>query len=259
MGKVDLPEFLKQKLKSVDGNIVEVFPEFYSKNPHYKFQQETLNSITADGSNANMVTGYISEDKCTDTLSSNNYSPEKIALLSDETLERLSKPYRYDSIKFITETYRSGRKHVKKTRYKANPWGKIIGTHDGAQFFTIGQRHGLNVGGHDDSLFVIATDIENNTVYAGEGHTHPGLSRSCLGIGPGEIHWIRPDLKMQNGEIRRYRVRIRYRQPLQDAWLIQREKAMYILFDEPQRGITSGQFAVWYAADDEMLGSGVIS
>jgi tRNA-specific 2-thiouridylase len=259
VGKVDLPEFLKQKLKSVEGNIVEVFPEFYSNNPHYKFQQETLDSITADGTKANMVTGYISEDKCTDTLSSNNYDPDKVAQLSDETLERLATPYRYDSIKFITETYRSGRKHIKKTRFKANPWGKIIGTHDGAQFFTIGQRHGLNVGGHDDSLFVIATDIENNTVYAGCGHTHPGLSRSCLGIGPGEIHWIRPDLKMQEGEIRRYRVRIRYRQPLQDAWLIQREKALYILFDEPQRGITSGQFAVWYAADDEMLGSGVIS
>jgi tRNA-specific 2-thiouridylase len=136
--------------------------------------------------------------------------------------------------------------------------GKIIGTHDGAQFFTIGQRHGLNVGGHDDSLFVIATDIENNTVYAGEGHTHPGLSRSCLRIGRDEIHWIRPDLEMQVGEVRRYRVRIRYRQPLQDAWLIQRDNGLFVLFDEPQRGITSGQFAVWYASDDEMLGSGVI-
>ena len=259
VGKVDLPEFLKQKLKSVEGNIVEVYTDFYTDNPHYKFQQETLSSITANGVQANMVTGYISEDKCTDTLSSNQYDPEKIAALSDETLERLARPYRYDSIKFITETYRSGRKHVKKTRFKANPWGKIIGTHDGAQFFTIGQRHGLNVGGHDDSLFVIATDIENNTVYAGCGHTHPGLSRSCLSIGSDEIHWIRPDLKMQDGEIRRYRVRIRYRQPLQDAWLIQRSNGLFVLFDEPQRGITSGQFCVWYAPDSEMLGSGVIS
>jgi len=207
---------------------------------------------------ANLVTGYISEDKCTDTLSSNSYDPDRIAALDDVTLERLATPYRYDSIKFITETYRSGRKHIKKTRYKANPWGKIIGKHDGAQFFTIGQRHGLNVGGHDDSLFVIATDIENNVVYAGEGHTHPGLSRSCLKIASGQIHWIRTDLKMQNGEIRRYRMRIRYRQPLQDAWLIQRGSGLYILFDEPQRGITPGQFAVWYASDHEMLGSGVI-
>ena len=258
VGKVDLPEFLKQKLKSVEGNIVEVYPDFYTNNPHYKFQQDTLSSLTADGKHANMVTGYISEDKCTDTLSSNNYDPEKIALLADETLERLATPYRYDSIKFITETYRSGRKHVKKTRFKANPWGKIIGTHDGAQLFTIGQRHGLNVGGHDDSLFVIATDIESNTVYAGCGHTHPGLSRSCLCIGRNDIHWIRPDIEMKVGEIRRYRVRIRYRQPLQNAWLIMRSSGLYILFDEPQRGITPGQFAVWYAPDDEMLGSGVI-
>ena len=258
VGKVDLPEFLKQKLKSVEGNIVEVYPEFYTNNQHYKFQKETLDSLTADGREANLVTGYISEDKCTNALSSNNYDPDKIAALTDDVLQRLATPYRYDGIKFITETYRSGRKHVKKTRYKANPWGKIIGTHDGAQFFTIGQRHGLNVGGHDDSLFVIATDIESNMVYAGCGHTHPGLSRSCLCIGRNDIHWIRPDLEMQEGEVRRYRVRIRYRQPLQDAWLIKRSQALYILFDEPQRGITSGQFAVWYAQDDEMLGSGVI-
>ena len=259
VGKVDLPEFLKQKLKSVEGNIVEVYPDFYTDNPHYKFQQQTLSSLTADGTPANMVTAYISEDKCTQAIRSNTYSEQKIAVLTDDTLEHLATPYRYDSIRFITETYRSGRKHTKKTRYKANPWGKIIGTHDGAQFFTIGQRHGLNVGGHDDSLFVIATDIENNTVYAGQSHTHPGLSRSCLKIDRTQIHWIRPDLMMQDGDIRRYRVRIRYRQPLQDAWVIQRSSGLYILFDEPQRGITPGQFAVWYAVDDEMLGSGVIS
>jgi len=258
VGKVDLPEFLKQKLKSVEGNIVEVYPAFYTDNPHYRFQQETLSSLTVGGVQANMVTGYISEDKCTDTLGSNTYDPDRIAALPDGDWARLATPYRYDSIKFITETYRSGHKHVKKTRLKANPWGKIIGTHDGAQFFTIGQRHGLNVGGHDDSLFVIATDIESNTVYAGEGHTHPGLSSSCLSIGRNEIHWIRPDMEMKEGEVRRYRVRIRYRQPLQDAWLIQRSNGLFVLFDEPQRGITPGQFAVWYAFDDEMLGSGVI-
>ena len=259
VGKVDLPEFLKQKLKSVEGNIVEVYPAFYTDNPHYRFQQETLSSLTVGGVQANMVTGYISEDKCTDTLGSNTYDPDRIAALPDGDWARLATPYRYDSIKFITETYRSGHKHVKKTRFKANPWGKIIGTHDGAQFFTIGQRHGLNVGGHDDSLFVIATDIESNTVYAGEGHTHPGLSSSCLSIGRNEIHWIRPDMEMKEGEVRRYRVRIRYRQPLQDAWLIQRSNGLFVLFDEPQRGITPGQFAVWYAFDDEMLGSGVIA
>lgn len=91
----------------------------------------------------------------------------------------------------------------------------------------------------------------------GEGHQHKGLSRSCLMVIPDEIHWIREDLRMQVGEIRRYRVRIRYRQPLQDALLIMREAGLFILFEAPQRGITPGQFAVWYDRD-EMLGSGVI-
>ena len=212
----------------------------------------------ADNSESvNMITGYVSEDKAQKIVSAGcPFSQEKIATLSDEDLLRLSQPVTYD-IKFETETYRSGRKHIKKTRYKDNPHGKIVGRHDGAQFYTIGQRKGLNVGGHKDSLFVIETDIANNIIYVGEGHTHKGLSRSCLRISPEEIHWIRPDLAMAEGEIRRYKVRIRYRQPLQDATVIMRRNGMYILFDEPQRGVTPGQFAVWYDAD-EMLGSGVI-
>jgi tRNA-specific 2-thiouridylase len=181
---------------------------------------------------------------------------ERIAKLSDGDFLRLSEPVRYD-IRFETETYRSGRKHIKKTRYKENPLGKIVGKHDGAQFYTIGQRKGLNIGGHKDSVFVIETDIEKNLIYVGEGHTRKGLSRSCLRVAPDEIHWIRPDLAMCPGEIRRYRVRIRYRQPLQDATVIMRGNGLYILFDTPQRGITPGQFAVWYDAD-EMIGSGVI-
>ena len=221
--------------------------------------EQTLSSLTVGSVPAVMVTGYVSEDKCTGTLGSNSYDPQKLSQLDDTTLSLLAGEVDYSAIKFITETYRSGRKHTKKTRWKQNPWGKIIGEHNGAQFFTIGQRHGLNIGGHDGSLFVIGTDIERNIVYAGEGHTHKGLSRSCLNISTDQVHWIRPDIIMSQGELRRYRVRIRYRQPLQDAWLMMRETGMYILFDEPQRGITPGQFAVWYAADGEMLGSGTIS
>lgn len=184
------------------------------------------------------------------------WDAEKLAALDDGQLLRLSQPVEYD-IRFETETYRSGKKHIKKTRYRENPYGKIVGKHDGAQFYTIGQRKGLNIGGHKDSVFVIATDIQKNIIYVGEGHTHKGLSRSCLRIAPEEIHWIRTDLAMQVGETRRYRVRIRYRQPLQDATLIMRSNGLYILFDNPQRGITPGQFAVWYD-NDEMIGSGVI-
>ena len=187
----------------------------------------------------------------------NEFDVNKIAELSDEDLTRLSEPIRYDDIKFETETYRAGKKHIKKTRYKENPFGKIVGRHDGAQFYTIGQRKGLNIGGHKDSIFVIATDVPRNIIYVGESHTHKGLSRCCLRIAPQDIHWIRTDLAMADGETRRYRVRIRYRQPLQDAFLIKRPAGIFILFDTPQRGISDGQFAAWYSSDDEMLGSGV--
>ena len=202
--------------------------------------------------------GSVATSTLTERLSHRNeFDVNKIAELSDEDLTRLSEPIRYDDIKFETETYRAGKKHIKKTRYKENPFGKIVGRHDGAQFYTIGQRKGLNIGGHKDSIFVIATDVPRNIIYVGESHTHKGLSRCCLRIAPQDIHWIRTDLAMADGEIRRYRVRIRYRQPLQEAFLIKRPAGIFILFDTPQRGISDGQFAAWYSTDDEMLGSGV--
>ena len=258
VGKVDLPTFLQQKLKPCEGDIVEVFDAYYIGNEQYETLKSLLESILKDGEDGvKMITDYVSEDKAVPVAATGcPFDFEKIAGMSDDDLLTLSKPMTYD-IKFETETYRSGRKHIKKTRYKENPYGKIVGQHDGAQFYTIGQRKGLNIGGHKDSVFVIETDIPNNIIYVGEGHTHKGLSRSCLRVDPSEIHWIRPDLTMSVGEIRRYKVRIRYRQPLQDATVIMRENGLYILFDTPQRGITAGQFAVWYDAD-EMIGSGVI-
>ena len=258
VGKVDLPVFLQQKLKPCEGDIVEVYDDYYTDNEQYAFIRDTLESILQDAdASVKMITDYVSEDKALPFRNAGcPFSIEKIAALSDQQLMRLSEPVRYN-IKFETETYRSGRKHVKKIRYKENLSGKIIGKHDGAQFYTIGQRKGLNIGGHKDSVFVIETDISRNIIYVGEGHTHKGLSRSCLRVAPDEIHWIRPDLSMSEGEIRRYKVRIRYRQPLQEATLIMRSNGLYVIFDTPQRGITPGQFAVWYDGD-EMLGSGVI-
>ena len=258
VGKVDLPVFLQQKLKPCEGDIVEVYDDYYTDNEQYAFIRDTLESILQDAdASVKMITDYVSEDKALPVRNAGcPFSIEKIAALSDQQLMRLSEPVRYN-IKFETETYRSGRKHVKKIRYKENLSGKIIGKHDGAQFYTIGQRKGLNIGGHKDSVFVIETDISRNIIYVGEGHTHKGLSRSCLRVAPDEIHWIRQDLSMSEGEIRRYKVRIRYRQPLQDATLIMRSNGLYVIFDTPQRGITPGQFAVWYDGD-EMLGSGVI-
>ena len=279
VGKVDLPTFLQQKLKPKEGDVIEVYDSYFTDNQQYKFIHNTLESILADNDGTlNMITRYISEDKAKPShdrrekggpMPVSPFSAEKIAMMSDEELEKLSEPVRYE-IEFETETYRSGKKHVKKTRYKDNPFGKIVGKHDGAQFYTIGQRKGLNIGGHKDSIFVIGTDIEKNIIYVGEGHTHKGLSRSCLRVLPEEIHWIREDMKMEIGEIRRYRVRIRYRQPLQDATLVMRQNGLFIIFDEPQRGITPGQFAAWYSpikdgsevstceTSVEMIGSGVI-
>jgi tRNA-specific 2-thiouridylase len=271
VGKVDLPTFLQQKLKPCEGDVIEVYDSYYVDNEQYSFIKETLESLMADpASEVKMITDYVSEDKAVPQIQSScPFDADKIAQLTDEQLLRLSQPVTYD-INFETETYRSGRKHIKKTRYKENPYGKIVGKHDGAQFYTIGQRKGLNIGGHKDSIFVIETDVEKNLIYVGEGHTHKGLSRSCLRVAPEEIHWIREDMLMAPGEIRRYRVRIRYRQPLQDATLIMRENGLYILFDTPQRGITPGQFAAWYTPVEEslatrakdtsmeMLGSGVI-
>ena len=277
VGKVDLPVFLQQKLLPKEGDVIEVYDAYFEADPHYGFIRETLQGLEKDGVSepVNMITSYISESRslkvndpvrektvkgnpdCEGGCSSDGiFDRKKIAALSDEDFMKLSEPVRYD-ISFETETYRSGKKHVKKTRYKDNPYGKIAGRHDGAQFYTIGQRKGLNIGGHKDSLFVIDTDIPSNTIYVGEGHTHKGLSRSCLRIAPEDIHWIREDIPMLPGDIRRYRVRIRYRQPLQDATLVMRRNGLFILFDEPQRGITPGQFAVWYD-NDEMTGSGVI-
>ncbi|MGE0018158.1 MAG: tRNA 2-thiouridine(34) synthase MnmA [Draconibacterium sp.] len=139
------------------------------------------------------------------------------------------------------------------------PWnGKVIGEHQGAHFYTIGQRKGLNIGGHKEPLFVIGTDVQRNIIYVGEGQNHPGLHRKGLFIAAADMHWIRTDLKMQPGETRDYEIRIRYRQPLEKGTIYMKEEGAYFIFESEQRGITSGQFAAWYDGD-ELIGSGVIS
>ncbi len=268
VGKVDLPVFLQQQLKSVEGEVVEVFDAWYSDSAQYQRKRQILNALTANGSPARMVTDYtgdndvqrsvhgVPEHECGCDRAVSGYDWDAIRALPEEDLAALAAPLRYD-MEFETEVYRSGKKHVKKTRYKVHPHGVIAGCHEGAQFYTIGQRKGLNIGGHAHPLFVIGTDLVRNRVYVGEGHTHKGLSGSCVRIAPDEAHWIREDLRMELGQIRRYRVRVRYRQPLQDALLICREGGLYILFEDPQRGLAPGQFAVWYDRD-EMIGSGII-
>lgn len=136
--------------------------------------------------------------------------------------------------------------------------GKVVGKHQGAHYFTIGQRKGLKVGGTTDPLFIIATNVETNIIYTGLTSQHPGLFKKALHIEKEEVHWIRKDLALAKGETMHVMARIRYRQPLQSATLHQFENGMYVAFDEPQSAITEGQFAAWYVGD-ELIGSGVIS
>lgn len=210
VGKVDLPVFLQQKLASREGNVVEIFRDFYD-------------NIRAE------YPGY--------TAATSEPDAADITALGPSEVRALARAYHYRESD-----------------------GRKIGTHIGAQYYTIGQRKGLNIGGHREPIFILDTSIATNTIYVGEGHEHPGLMRKALKINADEVHWIRPDLRMAPGEVRRYLVRVRYRQPLQQAALHCLDDGMYIVFDQPQRGITPGQFAVWYAPEDlEMLGSGVIS
>lgn len=136
--------------------------------------------------------------------------------------------------------------------------GKVIGEHSGAHYYTIGQRKGLGIGGHIEPCFVLDTDVQNNTIYVGEGKNHPGLFRKALFIDQNEVHWVREDLQMKIGETMSVQVRIRYRQSLQEAVLHQFEEGIFIEFENLQSAITQGQFAAWYV-EDELIGSGVIS
>ena len=154
--------------------------------------------------------------------------------VTGEDLAAMAEPYRY--------TVRDGKK---------------IGEHDGAHFYTIGQRKGLGIGGRKESLFVLATDVEQNVIWVGEGDDHPGLYRRVLFIRREEVHWVNPVRRIEAGGSARFAVRIRYRQPLQGAGLRMCDAGAYVVFDTPQRGITPGQFAAWYDGD-ELVGSGVI-
>jgi tRNA-specific 2-thiouridylase len=158
--------------------------------------------------------------------------PEDIP--TDEALQQITDPIEFDHLN-----------------------GKIIGEHNGAHFYTIGQRKGMNIGGHKEPLFVIGTDVAKNIIYTGEGHSHPGLNRKGLFIRNEEIHWIRTDKEMKSGEYNDFSVRIRYRQPLQDARVYCRSKGYYVIFKNLQRGIAPGQFCAWYDGE-ELMGSGVI-
>lgn len=147
--------------------------------------------------------------------------------------------------------------HSTKRRYQISD-GKRVGAHQGAHFFTKGQRKGLGVGGTSEPLFIIDTDVEENVVYTGQGKLHPGLLRRGLLVAKDEVHWVRDDLKIALGETLAVQARIRYRQPLEKATLYNEKEGLFVLFNNPQTAISEGQFVAWYAGE-ELLGSGVIS
>ncbi len=193
VGKVNLPDFLKQQLAPKEGDIVYIPREYYERfsvPEHFENERERL--------------------------------------------EFLARKYQYQPED-----------------------GRLVGKHQGAHYFTVGQRKGLNIGGFKQRTFVIATDTQKNIVYIGEHYTHPGLYRQVLKIPKTDIHWIREDLRPASGKTMRVKARIRHQQPLQDATVHVFDDFTFVEFDQPQQGVAQGQFVAWYV-DDELLGSGVI-
>ncbi|MFZ2904768.1 MAG: tRNA 2-thiouridine(34) synthase MnmA [Cyclobacteriaceae bacterium] len=148
--------------------------------------------------------------------------------------------------------------HVSEPYHYTKDLGKVVGDHNGAHYYTIGQRKGLKMGGFAEPMFVIGTDTNENIIYMGMGENHPGLYRKGLFIPNADEHWVRTDLQLNVGESRDYFSRIRYRQQLEPCTLHKKEEGLYIIFDKPQKAITPGQFAAWYDGE-ELIGSGVIS
>lgn len=193
IGKVRLPEFLQQKLKPKEGQIVEIDSQSVLQK---KAPREFNNKIDELAYNAQRLTYTIDE-------------------------------------------------------------GKVVGKHQGAHYFTKGQRKGLAVGGTPEPLFVIETDVDENVIYTGQGKDHPGLYRKALFVSNQELHWVREDLALAADQQLEVMARIRYRQPLQKATLYQVDSGMYVDFEQPQSAITEGQFVAFYLGE-ELIGSGVI-
>ena len=194
VGKVKLPDFLKQRLTPKKGKVIKIDSKF--------IQQKTdLNMFNS----------------------------------KEEELQFLSSPFSFSSSD-----------------------GQEIGEHNGAYYYTVGQRKGLNIGGFRDPLFVLQTDVSNNIIYVGMGESHPALFKKALFVCSNEIHWIREDLKIDENETMQIEFRIRYRQPLQSGTLYRFKKGLYILFDKPISSVTAGQFVSWYI-NDELIGSGIIN
>lgn len=216
IGKVDLPQFLQQKLQAKKGNIIEIPRDFYERSEIPRSRPSRDQKSESD--KIRSAKCEIRNDRERENTQAHNLNPQT----------------------FQPED------------------GHKVGEHNGAHFFTIGQRKGLDVGGTEFPLFVIDTDVKNNIVYVGQGTDHPALYRQKLSVMADDMHWVRPDLKMKIGEEREYMVRVRYRQPLQKAVLRCETWGLNFEFEEAQRAIAPGQFVAWYDGE-ELIGSGVIA
>ena len=266
VGKVDLPVFLQQKLASKRGNIHEILPSWpkYRRSGLPGAGPELPETRPPGTGGPETEAGHPEAGQTAWSAERPDTAVGHTEATGKEQPTRTEQP-----ADAATETAvpAAGEGATEPTDAElaalAAPWrytvrdGKKIGEHNGAHFYTIGQRKGLGIGGRRESLFILATDVTQNVIYVGEGDAHPGLWRPALHIAPGDVHWVNPARAMAPGESRRFRVRIRYRQPLQEARLFMRGNGVYLLFDTPQRGITPGQFAAWYDGD-ELVGSGVI-
>jgi len=136
----------------------------------------------------------------------------------------------------------------KKRGNARNTLGEILGTHEGAHFYTIGQRHGLGISS-DEPYYVADKNTETNTVVLAK-KGDPSLEREEI-----EIF----DVNLVNKDIpERVLVRVRYRQPLQGAKIKLKGDRGKIVFDEPQEFVAEGQSAVFYSEKEGLLGGGVI-
>lgn len=130
--------------------------------------------------------------------------------------------------------------------------GERKGRHDGVMYYTIGQRHGLGIGGEGEAWYVVGKDITSNILYVEQGDQHPALYSEALMAG--QLHWIGAEPRSWPQKLQ---AKTRYRQPDQGCTAELQGEVLRVSFDNPQRAVTPGQSVVFYDGD-ECLGGGII-
>ncbi|MDO8560483.1 MAG: tRNA 2-thiouridine(34) synthase MnmA [bacterium] len=128
--------------------------------------------------------------------------------------------------------------------------GNVVGRHPGVWYYTIGQRHGLGIGG-GTPLYVAKKDVRTNTLVVAAGRRHPALYRQRVAVE--SVHWINEQPKLPA----RCSAKLRYQQPAQRCRVMRASRGLTLVFDRPQFAVTAGQSAVLYAGS-KVLGGGTI-